>query len=378
MAGRRSNGEGSITRRKDGRWQASVRLKGTRRTVYGKTEREARRKLLELQRQINTPDALPPLARHTVNELINTWLASASNLRPSTSAQYRKFFDAYARPLLGEMQLASVTPSLLQQFYGDLTPSIAAHVHAVLHRAFAVAVRWEWMAANPCAKVLKPAHRPARKTIWNLAELDNFLAGTSGHWLSPLWWLLVVTGARLGEALALCWSDFSAESAVLTIARTLHRINREWIITEPKTAAGMRAITLPPAGAEALAAQRQQQEAWRAAAGQRWEEAGLIFTGELGRPVHHGTVAHAIKRECKRLGLPAVTPHGLRHLHASLLIHSGVPITAVSARLGHATPQVTMTLYAHALPGQDDLAAKAISDALAGAVKGDGEPESDS
>lgn len=371
MAGRRSNGEGSITRRKDGRWQASIRLKGTRRTVYGKTEREARKKLLELQRQVNILNTPPALVHYTVNELIDAWLTSVSNLKPSTVAQYRKFFDAYARSPLGEMQLASVTPALFQRLYSELTPSIAAHVHAVLHRAFAVAVRWEWMAANPCAKVLKPAHKPARKAIWTQAELANFLAGTTEHWLGPLWWLLITTGIRLGEALALRWSDFNREGNRITIARTLHRINGEWVISTPKTEAGLRTVALPQAAADALAVQRERQAAKR-------EDTDLIFTGEAGQPVHHSTVAHAMKRECKRLNLPAVTPHSLRHLHASLLIHSGVPITAVSARLGHATPQVTMTLYAHALPGQDDLAAKAISDALAGAVKGDGEPESDS
>jgi integrase len=72
----------------------------------------------------------------------------------------------------------------------------------------------------------------------------------------------------------------------------------------------------------------------------------------------------ALRRLCDRLGLPAMTPHGLRHLHASLLIDEGVPITAVSARLGHANPQITMRLYAHALPGQDRMAAEAIDRAL--------------
>jgi len=365
MAGRRNNGEGSITQRKDGRWQASVRLKGTRHTVYGKTEREARKKLRALQVEIASTGASLSPARYTVDELVSAWLASASNLKPSTTAQYRKFYDTYARSILGQMRLATITPDLIQRLYSKLTPSVAAHVHAVLHRAFVIAVRWEWMPANPCERVLKPAHKPARKALWTQAELDNFLAGTQNHWLSPLWWLLIATGMRLGEALALRWDDLNAEGATLAISRTLHRINREWVITAPKSAAGMRTITLPPVAIEALAVQRQRQDAWRDAAGERWEDTALIFTGETGSPVHHSTVAHAMQRECVRLKLPAVTPHGLRHLHASLLIHSGVPITAVSARLGHATPQVTMTIYAHALSGQDARAAQAISEALA-------------
>jgi integrase len=72
-----------------------------------------------------------------------------------------------------------------------------------------------------------------------------------------------------------------------------------------------------------------------------------------------------LRRLCVRLNLPAVTPHGLRHLHASLLLHEGLPVTAVSARMGHANPQITLRLYAHALPGQDAQAAEAMNRALA-------------
>ena len=91
-----------------------------------------------------------------------------------------------------------------------------------------------------------------------------------------------------------------------------------------------------------------------------------MFTGEIGKPLYHSTIQHALKRECVRLRLPAVTPHSLRHLHASLLIDSGVPITAVAARRGHASPQITMRLYGHAQAGQDIAAAEAIARALAG------------
>ena len=90
-----------------------------------------------------------------------------------------------------------------------------------------------------------------------------------------------------------------------------------------------------------------------------------MFTGTQGNPLWPSTVQHALKRECARLGLLAVTPHGLRHLHASLLLHEGVPVTAVSARLGHANPAITLKVYAHALAGQDAQAAMAIGRALA-------------
>lgn len=366
---RRNNGEGTVVQRKDGRWQASIRHLGARRTVYGKTEREARAKLRELQRQIDTTGALPAPGRRTVSDLIDAWLASAP-LKPSTVAQYRQIFDVYARARLGSVQLARVAPGHIQALYATLTPSVADKVHRILHRAFAVAVLWRWLPDNPCDRVLRPTYKPARKELWSRAELDAFLTGAAEHWLYPLWLLLAATGLRLGEALALRWSDVGLGGVALTVAGTLHRSGGgRWTISSPKTAAGVRTVILPPVAIEALAVQRDRQDAQRDTAGHAWQEHGLIFTGETGQPLYASTVQHALKRECARLGLPPVTPHSLRHLHASLLIHSGVPITAVSARLGHSTPQVTMTLYAHALPGQDTLAAQAIAVALPATVE---------
>ena len=108
--------------------------------------------------------------------------------------------------------------------------------------------------------------------------------------------------------------------------------------------------------------------AWAApageAAGDSWADTPFIFTGKTGKPLHRCVPEAALRRLCDRLSLPRITPHGLRHLHASLLIAEGVPITAVSARLGHANPQITLKIYAHALPGQDRMAAEAIGRAL--------------
>lgn len=361
---RRNNGEGTVVQRNDGRgWQASIRLNGTRRTVYGRTEREARKKLRELQRQMDTTGALPNPGRRTVADLIDAWLTSAP-LKPATVAQYRLFFDTYARPVLGNTRLANVTPGMVQRLYADLTPAVGARVHALLHRAFAVAVLWHWLPANPCDRVLKPAYKPTRKTLWSRAELDTFLEGTADHWLQPLWALLLGTGCRLGEALALRWDDVGLGVAV-TIEGTLHRLGGEWVVSDPKTPSATRTVMLPPTVTDALQSQKAQQDAWQETAGERWQGDGFVFTGETGKPLFASTVQHAMKRECERLGLPPVTPHGLRHLHASLLLGEGVPVTAVSARLGHANPNVTMQIYAHALSGQDGQAAQAIGRVLA-------------
>lgn len=359
-----SHGEGSITRRKDGLWQASLQVDGTRRTVYAKSEREARAKLRTLQRQVDTEGALHTVGRRTMSDLVTAWLESAPDVKPTTAKQYRWFYDKYAEPAIGDIRLDKITPDKLQRFYARLTPAVGEKLHRVLHRAFAVAVLWRWLPSNPCDSVLKPAYKASRPNLWNREEIEVFLSATENHWLQPLWVLLLGTGCRLGEALALQWDSVGLGVAV-TVDGTLHRTDGEWLVGEPKTRNAVRTVILPAAVTEALHRQKAQQNAWQEAAGHDWHDTGFVFTGKTGKPLFASTVQHAMKRMCTQLGLPPVTPHGLRHLHASLLLDEGVPVTAVSARLGHANPQITLRIYAHALAGQDGQAAQAIGHVFA-------------
>lgn len=360
----RAHGEGSIVQRKDGLWQASLQVDGIRRTVYAKSKREVAAKLHNLRREVDELGWLTSVGGHTVSDLFDRWLEIAPNLKPSTVAHYRLVANAYIAPELGELRLKQVRPFHLQKLYSDLTPSVADRVHRLLHRAFAVAVLWGWLPANPSDHVLKPVYSPERPTVWSQEELDIFLSSNRDHWLYPVWLLLASTGLRVGEALALNWGNIDTDGMTLTVSGTLKRLNKEWVITSPKTTNSRRTITLPAVALEGLSMQREQQARWQKAAADDWEDRGLIFTGKTGNPLFHSVVYHALKRECGRLSLPVITTHGLRHLHASLLIDSGLPITTVAARLGHANPQITMKLYAHALPGRDKQAAEAIAEIL--------------
>jgi integrase len=360
---RRIRGEGSVTQRSDGRWQASLQIEGKRRTVYAKTEREARARLLELRQKAASSGAMPDTTRRTFSSLIDAWLTSAPNLRATTKASYRNFLNLYVLPTLGGTRLERITPDRLQRLYTTLKPSVAEKIHRILHRAFAVAVLWRWLPDNPCDRVMRPAYRPAERRLWNREEAQTFLTETANHWLGPLWTLLMTTGLRLGEALALTWDEVGLGVAV-NVAGTLHHVDGEAVIGEPKTRSALRTVMLPPIAIDALQRQRAQQLEWRFKAGERWASTSLVFTGETGKALFRCTPESALRRECVRLGLPPMTPHGLRHLHASLLLEANVPLPAVSARLGHANPQITLRLYAHALPGQDRLAAEAIGRAL--------------
>jgi integrase len=146
------------------------------------------------------------------------------------------------------------------------------------------------------------------------------------------------------------------------IPQSVQRISGEYVTTEPKTRAGVRVITLPGVAIEAL---RTQAEA-RLAKGIYASGGGsLVYANGKGEPLSQGAAAWHMRQACKQLSLlPRLTPHGLRHLHASLLLAEGLPLPEVSRRLGHANPSIIAGVYSHAMR-DDTAAAQNIERALA-------------
>jgi len=364
----RGRGEGTIVKRTDGRYQASLQVNGRRRTVYGATRQEVAQKLKALKEWAERQGELPD-SKRTVNDLLDAWLAlCAVEKRPRTLKDYAEICDHHIRPILGRTRLEALKPHHIQQLLNGLQAQdkhrTALKTYTYLHRACKLGVMWGWLMDNPCDRVVRPRYAPARKGMWTQDELRTFLEGARDHWLYPLFVLAVATGARLGELLALSWDEVDLEAGTVTIRRSLHRIAGRWVVSEPKTRAGVRTIALPQEAQQALRRQKRMQAQLRLKAGPAWEGTGLVFTGERGQPLCQSTVQHALRRECQRLGLPPMTPHGLRHLHASLLLEAGLPVPQVAQRLGHATPQVTMSVYAHALNRSDREAAEVLQRAM--------------
>jgi len=368
----RSPGEGTIVQRKDGRFQASLMVGGKRRTVYGKTKAEAARKLTDLKKQADRAGGtLPDPGRRTVAELLALWLeTSEPNLKPKTIATYHFFADTYILPTLSNVRLSRLEPGHLQRLYAVQQAKgharTAEVLHRILHKALSLAVMWGWLAASPADRVVAPKHHSERKEMWTPWQLRAFLKGAQGHWQGPLWLAAIASGCRVGELLALQWADVDLAAGCLRVSKSVQPIGGEWVVSTPKTRAGERTISLPPEGVAALKRQRSQQVEWRLSAGREWPGGEAAFTMPTGLLIWSSTITRALQGQCKRLGLPYLTMHGLRHLHASLLLSQGVSVPLVSQRLGHANPAITLQVYAHPLGRGDEQAAVAIGKALAG------------
>ena len=361
---RRSNGEGSILQRKDGLWQAALQVNGQRITRYGKTRTEAASKLRELQ-LAPSPRKQVTWYRGTLNDLLDQWLVTkAPNVKPRTLSDYQETCDRYLRPQLGKQALGHITPDRIQRLYAEHQNAgrarTALKIHQVLSQALDLAVRWDWLGSNPCAKVDRPRYRAERKEIWTPEQLRHFLEATRDHWLHPFWVLGASTGARIGELLALTWEDVDLDGGIIDVGRSVQVIDGRRVVGTPKTQAGIRRIGLPAATVSTLRAWRAKQAEQRLKRGNQWRAGELVFSSLHSEPLSASTVQDALPRECSRLNLPRMTPHGFRHLHASALLAQGLPIPAVSQRLGHANSAITLAVYAHALPKTDDQATEAI------------------
>lgn len=361
--------EGSVYRRKDGRWCAALQVNGQRRVKYAKTKREARHKLAELQRSVGQSGGLAQPGTRTVNDLLDEWLATAQ-VRTTTRAHYEWAINAHVRDTIGPLRLSQLQPGDLQRLY-DTLPGVRlpSKIHRILNKALTKGVQWGWLAANPADRVTAPTYQPPRRTLWTEEQLQAFLEGVAGHKYEAAWLLALTTGLRISELLGLQWQDIDLEGRTLDVVRTRVRQARRHEVSTPKTEAGRRTVSLPEQAVSVLGSYREMQDEWREQAGEKWREGAWVFTTESGKPLPHSSLQKSLQRLCERLGIPNIGAHGLRHLHATLLLAEGLPVPAVSARLGHSNPQVTMAIYAHALPRQDQQAAEMIGRALEGAER---------
>lgn len=340
-----------ISKRADGRFMAQVQVNGVRHSIYGRSEndvRERARALAQSRTQTRSkPRAIDPSGGTTLGDLFHQWLATAT-LKPRTRSNYRQIWRLYIEPAFGSRRLIDVSTIDLEAHikslhrHGIRAPS---HAFACLRRMLRLAVRWGWLRSSPLEHVEPPSYRPKEVSPWTAAQLRDFLEDTKIDALHPLWVLVATTGIRMGEALALRWCDVDLNSRVLRIEQTIYRERGDWIISEPKTRAGKRTIPLGAICVEALRGLRS-----------RSANVTFVFSTIGGRPYHAPNVVKAFQKTRKRLGLPSLTPHGLRHTHASLLIEQNVPISQISRRLGHANTHITTMVYGHAIGGGEWLA----------------------
>ena len=349
---KRTNGEGTVYRRDNG-WEAAYYAEGKRRTFRAKTAREARERLKEVLQRLERGEALPD-DRISVAEYLEYWLSAIEpTIRASTHKRYREYVRVHAVPEIGRVRLGQLSPLHLQRLYANRlmagsSPSTVQHLHRALHRALAMAERWEMVNRN-VARLATPPRVPKYKIrALTPNEVRRLLLAVEGHRFEAAFVVAIVTGVRLGELLALRWHDVELDGhSVLHIRGSLQRVNGNLQILEPKTSESVRDVALARLGADALRAHRLRQNAERLRLGASRED-NLVFPNEWG---HFMAPDYFVRKHFGRAleaaGLPHIRFHDLRHTFATLQLANQQPVKIVSEMMGHTRTAITQDLYTH-------------------------------
>jgi len=358
---RRAPHEGTIRHREDRRWEAILDLgfvggKRSRKSFYGKTQREARQKLVVAQRDLQRGIA-PTDDRLTTGKFLDGWLEDVvrATVRPRTYVSYEQTVRLHLRPTLGRTVLSKLRPQQVQallnaKLASGLSPRSVGIIHAVLRTALNQAVQWDTVPRNVATLVQPP--RAPRAEIHPLSpeQARSFLDAVRGDRLEALYSVGLALGLRQGEILGLRWSDVDLEAGTIRVAQALQRVNGRLEFVEPKSQTSRRTIPLPATVARALRAHRSRQLEDRLAAGARWHDSDLVFTTALGTPLDSRNVTRRFQAALERAGLPRLRFHDLRHTAASLMLAQGVPARVVMETLGHSQISLTLNTYSHVVP----------------------------
>lgn len=367
---RRIKGDGGVTKRADGRWQASyVGSDSKRHYLYAPTRKDASERLSAALRDKEMGVYVAGPSQILAEFLSAFMKESSSRLKPRTIQRYESLFRIHVIPAIGGVQLRKLGPQHLVDLYETMratsAPASIAQVHAVLGSAFKRALLWGLIARNPCDAVRPPKPQRREMLVLSPDQTRQIIDATRGTEIGTLYLMALHTGMRSGELLALRWRDI--RDSKIDVNATLVRIGGKVNRASPKSAAGVRLITMTRPLREAVARHRVRQAERLLAIGVRITDDSLIYTDRWGNALNG---FHITEREFKpllrRLGLPAMRFHDLRHAFASLMLSQGVRVDLVSEMLGHAKPATTLNTYAHLLPGDQEEAMRRLELALGG------------
>jgi integrase len=386
-----ANGEGSIYKRtREGRpagYVAALTFTDgdgdtQRLRVYGITRADARDKLKKARERIENGaparDATMP---------VGAWLAhwrattlAVSDRKQATRELYSNLSRLHLEPEpFGATRLDKLKPSNVEKLVlamraktkpgpkgvdgkpGEpiraLSDSTIRSTYTVLRAGLDGAVRDGLLAKNPAAAVKRPGVERAEAKHLDQAAVAQVLAAAQDSRYHSALVLIAATGLRRGEVLALAWDRVDFDARTLKVAATIGRIGGQLVTSAPKTERSRRTVPLSPPVVELLRKHRASQAAERLRAGDQWQDSGLVFTTELGRPVDPRNLLRTMEVAAKAAGVNDVGLHTIRHSAAVAWLEQGVHIKAVADLLGHSSIAITGDIYGHT---SDDTARAAV------------------
>lgn len=307
------------------------------------TRRQAMQVLATTLGTINTGKARAQSIR-TFGDFVNEdWSAVIlPTLKYATQKHYQYMLNVHLIPAFGNRQLRALTREELQGFLsrkleGGLSWETVHHFKCGLSKILGAAEEWGYITDNLALKTRLPRrqHR-AQRTVLTPAQVWNLVVVLDEPARSVTL-LLVLTGLRVGELLALHWGNIDVKARVLRVCETVY----EGHFDQPKTKRSIRTIPIGTETAEILARLRPPLPG----------SDDLVFATREGLPLDRRNLLRKhVKPAARKLGLPNVTWHLLRHCYATMLDSVGTPVGTMQSLLGHSAPEITREIYLHAIP----------------------------
>jgi integrase len=333
------------------------------------SEKDAFRALLEVKSSILNGEVKQVENNNLkVSEWLDIWYETHKNDWKITSQIQRENAIKYQmKPLLGKYKLAELDKTTYKRVYiNELIKRYEPSTVRLFHRLFKVAVNaavdTEIIPRNRFNKITIPGEKVGDNFL-TPEELKLFLAASKEldnitNYSMIL--LLAYTGLRKGEALGLTWNNVDFEKKTVIVERTRDKNGAR----PPKTKNSYRTILIDDSLIHQLKLYRTWCKQTMLSFGKHLSCDDYIFISyQSGKPTGSNTVKYSFDRIAKKAGLKRITPHGLRHTHATILIAQRIPVKVIADRLGN-TPQMILDLYGHNFKALEEESVVAFEKAL--------------
>lgn len=344
------------TKRKDGRYQSSVTVENpitgekVKRYIYAYSLRD-----LETERRrvlaANISDFLQVETFHNFTEDFLAAKRDIDKLEESTLTTYRKFLSQYVLPIIpANMKINDIKPALIKHILSEIKKDRTRQaIYTLLQSIFKAAKFEQLVENNPMDFIRKPKHKAIAAGIVTPEIYHSIMNEVHGSQIEHLFKFAWGSGLRRGEIVALRWSDFDANAALIHVTKARKRAAEEYE-GAPKTAHSTRTVTLSPAAVQNLLAWKKKLAEKLFQQGIRLTKADYIFRSlkDERQPMTLTALTHIFADLKKKLGLPSnLRFHSFRHTHATLLAEQEISAKKIQVRLGHASAAFTMDRYIH-------------------------------
>lgn len=293
-------------------------------------------------------------------------------LKEGTVYNYKSAYKNHIEPVFGNTKVKDINTPRLTQFVQSLKlqPETVRKVYVISQSIFHRGVEQGFIRDTPCRNVILPKKRnKKKKPVLDEEQTKQFMLLIDEKKCDPdikrILKVLLFTGMRCGECLALSWEDINFDDMTISIEHNLADVGGKHWLTTPKTESSIPTIGMSEALAAIFKEQKQYQEQLIEVLGDDFAHPEMVFTSANGNYRDRSSLGTSFRRFLKGTDFEFLTLHSLRHCNATLLLNSGVDLKIVSDHLGHCDIGVTANIYADVLKSSKAKVANLISLKLA-------------